>query len=122
MLRFLLFVICFVLGLACHREVCPSATRDLIGVWTTNDAKYADRYFEFREDGHLVFGTGEAGDVACVITDVRIEKKGGRSQDYTVTYVDPEGVESVFAFQYSTRKKRIQIPNQEGIVWRRREP
>lgn len=120
MVRFPLLPVCVLLLFACQSKLDPDATREVIGVWTTNDTRYAERYFEFREDGRLILGTGRAAGVPCVIEDVDIERKGGGTSEYSVTYLDPNGDESVLAFLYSTRTRKLRIKNQDGVVWRRR--
>ncbi len=93
---------------------------DLIGVWKTEDPKYADRFFQL-EPQTLIIGIGEERLNAYRIQSVN------RSLDrfgtlYTVSYWDhQEEITSTFAFYYDPREGVIRLKNQEGIAWRKED-
>jgi hypothetical protein len=98
-----------------QRDIPP----ELLGVWNTaNDTRYADRYFEFRGDGLVVFGTGEGNSESYVVVDVRQANVADGIQ-YAVDYVNLAGDPYTFSFVFYPAGQNIVFVNQQRTVWRR---
>ncbi len=91
---------------------------DLMGVWKTDDPKYADRSFEI-ERSSITFTIGEGTFDTHPITNIEIEKGvDPKGSLYTIYYKDREGQEFKFSFYYSPSDHGvIRFKNQEQIVW-----
>jgi len=88
----------------------------LLGVWTTAHPKYADRYFEIRNDG-LILGQGGEDFVLYPIVDIDESHEGG-STLYTIVHLNHEGQRFTFAFYYDPANNgMLRFKNQQNIVW-----
>ena len=101
------------LGCSFHRVV--SMPEDLIGVWKTADKKYADRYFELRED-LVIFSTGGWGVTAHPIDRIEEYNENGEVL-YIIYYLNEEGDDSQFSFCYDPTQSVIRFKNQEQFEW-----
>jgi hypothetical protein len=67
--RTLPVLLALVAALACAREGMPA---ELIGHWTTDDPRYADRSLEIRAE-RIAFGVGPGGHMAYLVRGVERE-------------------------------------------------
>ena len=111
---FIAFALCATfLGCSFHRVV--SMPEDLIGVWMTAEKRYADRYFELRED-RVIFSTGGWGVTAHPIDRIEEHNDNGEIL-YIIYYPSEEGDESQFSFYYDPTQSVIRFKNQEQFEW-----
>jgi hypothetical protein len=95
-----------------HRAEMP---RELVGVWKTQDPKYADRFFEIGLVS-ISFGTGGATEYTGFIREVDSVWDNGEAW-YTITYT-VNGEENTLSFSYApTAGNTIRFRNQDKIVW-----
>ena len=114
--RFLIILITLAIffGWQCGYE--RSAPNELVGVWKTQDQKYADRFLEIDTDT-ITFGTGERNFETYTIKKIKkgLETKG---MLYTVYYEDEAGNTYTFAFYYSPEMGGVlRLKNQREIIW-----
>ena len=88
----------------------------LLGVWKTPHSKYADRFFEIKNDA-LIFGQGGEKIELHALADIH-ETWEGKSILYTISHLNHEGQRYTFAFYYDpTDGGTIRFKNQKQIVW-----
>ena len=122
-----------VVTVACAAAACASRDGEVIpmpfelmGRWETEQAEYADRFFELSV-GAIVIGTGGTTRQRHLITEVRrVPDENGLL--YTITYRDSAGTESSMRFYFDSSeggrvrlKNQIRLYNQLGVVWRKVE-
>lgn len=95
---------------------------ELVGIWKTGDAKYKDRYFEFKP-GTLTLGMGEGGAETYPIRSIQ-KSQEERGTLYAVGYMNyAEKVEDVLTFYYDPRGGgTIRFKNQPEIAWAKEKP
>ncbi len=101
------------LGCSFYRVV--SMPEDLIGVWKTAEKRYADRYFELRED-RVIFSTGGWGVTAHPIDRIEEHSENGKIL-YIIYHPNVEGDEAPFSFYYDPVRSVIRFKNQEQFEW-----
>jgi hypothetical protein len=99
----------------CQSEQDATVPEHLLGVWTTPHPKYADRYFEIRNDA-MIFGHGGENFEVHALADVDQSREEG-SILYTITHLNHDGQRLTFAFYYDPATKAIRFKNQKAIVW-----
>ncbi len=88
----------------------------LLGVWKTPHSKYADRFFEIKNDA-LIFGQGGEKIELHALADIH-ETWEGKSILYTISHLNHEGQRYTFAFYYDpTDGGTIRFKNQKQIIW-----
>jgi len=99
----------------CGPERTKTVPDELVGVWRTTAAKYADRFLELTKTT-ISFGTG--GEDFYTRTVVAVEKtREDGNVLYTVYYTDAEA-EYKFAFYYEPASGGvIRHKNQKSIAW-----
>ena len=107
-----------VLTLGCEEPPLDEVPTDLIGRWTTTDARYADRAFEITPET-LYLAQGGDLFVTYSILQIRIIQRTGRPSVHAVEYRDESGDETSFDFLVSEEDGTIRFTNQEAMVWRR---
>jgi hypothetical protein len=110
----ILIVLALFFGWRCGYE--SFAPNELVGVWTTSDPKYADRFLKIDRDA-ITFGTGEGNFETYAITKM---KKGAEVQDmlYTIYYEDEAGDTYTLAMYYSPERGGVlRLKNQREIIW-----
>lgn len=99
----------------CQSEKNTPVPDNLVGVWTTSAAKYANRFFEITKQS-VRFGTGENIDI-YPIAKIEISSIGNRSF-YVISLRTPEGNPHRLAFHYDPHGEgTIQLENQNEIIW-----
>ena len=92
----------------------------LLGVWKTKDARYADRSLEFTPQS-VTFSTGGSGSQTYTIDE--IEKVSVKSETlYTITYMDTHLDEYRLSFFFhGTDGGMLSFKNQPELIWKRAE-
>jgi hypothetical protein len=86
-----------------------------LGVWTTSDPQYADRFFEIAPVS-VSFGTGDAKELTGFIGHIETSLQNDRVL-YTITY-SADGQDSVVSFSYAPKDgNAIRFKNQEHVIW-----
>ena len=112
-------LILLVMTLGCEDPPLEEVPADLIGRWTTTDARYADRAFEITPET-LYLAQGGDLFVAYSILQIRIIQRQGQAPVHAVEYRDESGEETSFDFLVSeVGDGSIRFTNQREIVWRR---
>ncbi|MGH7381891.1 MAG: hypothetical protein ACREKR_06620 [Candidatus Methylomirabilales bacterium] len=100
----------------CQSEKDSTVPEHLLGQWTTPHPKYADRYFEIRNDV-IIFGHGGESFEVHALTDVDQTREEG-SILYTITHLNHDGKRFTFAFYYDPANNgAVRFKNQRDIVW-----
>ncbi len=108
-----------VLTAGCDEPALEEVPTELIGRWTTTDARYAGRAFEITPE---VFFLGQGDDlfVSYSILRIRIIVSKDRDPVHSVEYRDEAGDETSFNFYVSDEEGgTIRFTNQREMVWRR---
>jgi hypothetical protein len=111
----LLAIITLIFNSGCQLDAHQNIPDELVGVWVTSDAKYKDRYFEFRNDS-LIIGIGNDDHPIQPIRKLIVDPQNGKDL-YTVYYLDPEGEEDQLSFFYDPDTSVITLKNQRKIAW-----
>jgi hypothetical protein len=102
----------------CGPESTKTVPEDLVGIWKTAHAKYADHPFELRRDS-VTFGTGGGAAYTRPVRKVQRVSEDARLL-YTIFYLEPEGHELKFSFYFEpARGGVIRWKHQETIEWTR---
>ncbi len=107
-----------VLTLGCEEPALEEVPTDLVGRWTTTEARYADRAFEITLE---TFYLGQGGDlfVSYAILRTRIIQRKNQPSVHSIEYRDQAGDETSFDFIVSEKDGTIYFTNQPQMVWRR---
>jgi hypothetical protein len=111
-----LMVLTIFFGWQCgYEKIAPN---ELVGVWTTSEPKYIDRFIKIGNDT-ITFGTGGENFESYSIRKIHRKKVPKESSIlYTIHYKNGEGVWFKFAFYYSpVNGGVIMLKNQRQIVW-----
>ncbi|GMR12052.1 MAG: hypothetical protein BMS9Abin29_0239 [Gemmatimonadota bacterium] len=103
----------------CEPPALEEVPTELLGRWTTTDARYADRAFEITPETFYL-GQGDDRFVSYTILRIRIIPRRDKSPVHSVEYRDESGDETAFQFLVSDEQGgTIRFPNQRELVWRR---
>lgn len=110
-----------VLGfLFCRGSRTTTPPAHLIGVWTTTNPRYEERYFKLTTSSTMVVGKGDGLEDVYRIVMIEESTQDAMSR-YTITYLS-EGEEYNFHFLYDpSGDGMIRFVNQEGLNWTREE-
>ncbi len=101
---------------ACQFRKSTAVPDDLVGVWTTTDPKYADRFLELTKD-RILFGTGEGNVDTHPIVNIE-QAREEKHTLYTISYATPGGREATFSFYHDPADDGvIRFKNQQHIAW-----
>lgn len=89
--------------------------QELIGTWSTNDPRYADRTITITPE-RLGLGLGTGGQTVHAIIAIRA-RDGEVRREYEITYAGPEGDEAMDVFVYDDAL--LQLRNPPDVLWRR---
>ncbi len=93
-----------------------TVSEKLLGVWKTAHSKYADRFFEIKNDA-LIFGQGGEKVELHALADIS-ETREGKLFFYAISHINHHGQRYTFAFYYDpTDGGTIRFKNQKQIVW-----
>jgi hypothetical protein len=107
--------------LGCNRENPRLLPRQLVGFWTTDEARYEGRFLELYTAFVIIgTGTGQAPQVQMV-DNVKVEPLGDETA-YTISSTDLDGVHCEMALRYNpARGGEIHFTN-SSATWRRHSP
>jgi len=101
---------------ACQSRKNTAVPDDLVGVWTTTEPKYTDRFLEFTTGG-IFFGTSEGNVDIHPIVNIEHTRENQNTL-YTISYATPEGREAAFSFYHDPANDGvIRFKNQQHIAW-----
>ena len=107
----------FFLVSGCGTKTYMEIPGEVIGVWKTTDAKYADRYFELKKDS-IVFGQG--GHSATTYSITRVKVKDEKQQAlYIIEYAGSEAQPEEWDFTYDRDTNVLRLKSQNLIEWRK---
>ncbi len=92
-----------------------SVPAEIIGKWTTTEARYADRYVEITST-QITFGTGGTGRTRNAVKGVR-QTPDSRGTRFSIEYEGAVGEIESFAFILDGDSLRL--ANQPGFAWSR---
>lgn len=114
-----LLLVLLILTGGCEPPALEEVPTDLIGRWTTTDARYADRASEITPD-IFYLGQGDGLFVSYEILRIRLILRKDQAPVHSVEYRDEAGEETSFDFLVSDEEGgTIRFTNQQGMVWRR---
>jgi len=118
-----IIIICLMVLFACQRGGRVVVPGDVIGVWETTSADYADRFFEITT-GEVIFGTGENTFDTYPISKIKTEKDLTEHKNlYIICYKNTAGQEYKFSFYYDPANQgTIRFKNQKEMVWTKTPP
>lgn len=96
----------------------PKVPTELIGIWETSDAKYADAQLQFTVES-IIFKSGEEHLEKNQIIAVNKTTEHGKTL-FTVDYISPEGAQYSMPLYYSIAPGNgpvLQFKNQKYIIW-----
>lgn len=102
----------------CSEQGKKEIPAELIGVWKTSHARYADRFFEIRTE-ELVFGTGGQTSVTYPLTRF-VSTESDTGTVYMIYYENEKGEESSMKMLYSGEGGGTLMDlNQTELIWKR---
>ena len=117
-----LLLACSLTSVFCREARDTNVPEKLLGVWTTSNARYKDRFFELTPSSTLRLGTGDGNVDIYVIWSIETVPQNALTL-YTVTYVNASGDEYLFKFRYDPFDGGIIVfVNQDEMKWTREEP
>jgi hypothetical protein len=107
-------------GAQCQKEF--TVPEELIGVWVTDDPKYADHPFEIKKET-LIFEQGQGYLDFDVFPIVNLEKTDADGNTlYIIHYVLPAGKKFEFSFYYASAEGGvIRFKNQPEMKWTKKK-
>ena len=107
-------------GAQCQKEF--TVPEELIGVWVTDDPKYADHPFEIKKET-LIFEQGQGYLDFDVFPIVNLEKTDADGNTlYIIHYVLPAGRKFEFSFYYASAEGGvIRFKNQPEMKWTKKK-
>lgn len=116
-----LLLACSLISTFCREARDTTIPEKLLGVWTTSNARYKDRFFELTPTSALRLGTGEANVDIYVIWNIESVPQHALTL-YTITYLNSSGDEYLFKFRYDPFDSGIiTFVNQGEMKWTREE-
>jgi len=101
----------------CGTKTYKEVPDQVVGVWKTTAAKYADRYFELKRSS-LVFGQGGNSLTTYSVTKV-IVKEQKQQALYKIEYLGSEGQPEEWEFIYDAESSVLRLKSQDFIEWRK---
>jgi hypothetical protein len=112
------FIIAAATAPGCNRSSSDTVPDSLLGVWTTPDSRYADRFFELRAQS-VTFGLGENGRAVLPVSSVEWNSDYGKSL-FTVHYQGEDGSETSMEFYHLPLDGVLVFKNQLQTYWLRK--
>lgn len=91
----------------------------LIGRWTTDDPRYAERYFAIDKKGVVLFGQDEGQVHGGPIRSIALTSLGGGRERCAMAYSDGEGVEYDLELEYTSDGKVLVFTGSRRTRWHR---
>ena len=107
-------------GAQCQKEF--TVPKELIGIWVTDDPKYADHPFEIKKQT-LIFEQGQGYLDFDVFPIVNMEKTDADGNTlYIIHYVLPAGKKFEFSFYFASAEGGvIRFKNQPEMKWTKKK-
>jgi hypothetical protein len=115
--RSLPVLLAFVTALACAREDVPP---ELLGRWTTDDLRYADRSLEISAE-RISFGVGPGGRISYFVESIERESDPTNGTLYRVYYALPGESERTLEVRLP-QPGQLRIENRSQIWMRQGAP
>jgi hypothetical protein len=118
--RLLSIVVLLSASVGCNRSDVKGLPSDVVGYWTTNDARYHGRFLELNR-AFVIIGAGKKGSPSVQIID-RIESQplpDGTS--YTIYSTTQEGMHDQLTIEFRPANGGEIRFQHEGAVWKRSE-
>lgn len=112
----LLLLVLVVVMVSPRRRVAP---QELIGVWTTSDPTYRDRFMAINS-GTVSFGTGDGTVTTGFIRNVEETSERGELV-YSLTYTTDDG-EQELSVSFEPANGFLRFSHQPGVVWKKSGP
>ena len=110
------------LQLSCDGAVRDPVPDELLGTWTTDNERYADRALQFTESSILFHtGPGKFELAGFGIVDIQVEELDNGRRTYDVGYAEETGV-TRFELDYEPIREIVQLKNQPLVIWTRQAP
>jgi len=109
-------VLLMAVPLACGRADVE-LPQELCGRWITDDALYRGRYLELSNE-ELRFGNCDMALDVFEIVQIQMSGEGANAR-YDITYLDVNGDESIFSFDYLIQHAVIRFINTPGRRWKK---
>jgi hypothetical protein len=104
----------------CNRSSSDTVPDSLLGVWTTPDPHYADRFLELRPSS-VIFGLGEYGETTHPVSSVEWASDDGKSL-FTVRYEAEDGGKTAMEFYHLPLDGVLVFKNRLQTYWLRKAP
>ncbi len=114
-----LAVIAVVAGRLLYQQGFDSKTvpTELIGLWTTADPSYSDRYLELQPDS-ITFGTGGTSSIKYSIIGV-VRQEAGEGEAYEIHFRGVDGAKFSREIVLAGSGNKLYFRSQAEVVWTR---
>ncbi len=114
-----LAVIAVVAGRLLYQQGFDSKTvpTELIGLWTTADPSYSDRYLELQPDS-ITFGTGGTSSIKYSIIGV-VRQEAGEREAYEIHFRGVDGAKFSREIVLAGSGNKLYFRSQAEVVWTR---
>jgi hypothetical protein len=106
---------------ACQSGQGSNVPKHLLGVWKTTHPKYADRFFEIRNDRILIFGTGDGAFELHALEEIEVGHEEGFVL-YRLTHLNHHGQRYTLALLYEpAHGGLLRFKNQRDVAWKKED-
>ena len=114
-----LVVIAVVAGRLLYQQGFDSKTvpTELVGLWTTTDPSYSDRYLELQPDS-ITFGTGGTSSIKYSIIGV-VRQEAGEAEAYEIHFRGVDGAKFSREIVLAGSGDKLFFRSQPEVVWTR---
>jgi len=91
---------------------------DVFGRWVTEDARYAERFFELNSEGDVIFGLGPKESAVGKLLSVESEVSRKRFIPVELTYEDQDGSELGLVLHFEMGFQAFRFEN-DDVRWTR---
>ena len=102
----------------CSRSSTKTVPDSLVGVWTTPDPRYADRFLDLGR-GSVTFGQGHGAQSVYAVSSVEWITDHGQSL-FTIHYETEDGTDASLSFYHVPLDGTLVFRNQPQIHWFRK--
>ncbi len=104
----------------CSQSSSDTVPDSLLGMWTTPDPRYANRFLELHRES-VTLGLGENGQTVLPVLSVEWTSEYGKSL-FTVRYKADDGSQNSMAFYHLPFDGVLVFKNQLHTYWLRKRP
>ena len=107
---------------SCERAVRDPVPEELLGTWTTDNERYADRALQFTQNSILFHtGPGKFELAGFGIVDIQVEETDNGRRTYDIGYAEETGV-TRFELLFEPIRETLRLKNQPLLIWTRQDP